>query len=77
MPVLPLGHFLYQAVAKAMPEGDRRVFADPEIKSMFLDDITLVAKGRFQAIVDDARLFGRDWGFRAGRRDCAGAVVAR
>jgi pimeloyl-ACP methyl ester carboxylesterase len=64
MPVLPLGHFLYQAVAKAMPEGDRRVFADPEIKSMFLDDITLVARGRFQAIVDDARLFGRDWGFR-------------
>ena len=31
---------------------------------MFIDDIVLVAKGRFQAIVDDARLFGRDWGFR-------------
>jgi pimeloyl-ACP methyl ester carboxylesterase len=31
---------------------------------MFIDDLVLVARGRFQAIVDDARLFGRDWGFR-------------
>ena len=31
---------------------------------MFLDDLALLARGRFQAIVDDARLFGRDWGFR-------------
>jgi hypothetical protein len=28
------------------------------------DDLVLVAKGRFQASVDDARLFGRDWGLR-------------
>ena len=28
------------------------------------DDVVLVAKGRFQAFVDDARLFGRDWGLR-------------
>ena len=28
------------------------------------DDLVLVAKGRFQAFVDDARLFGRDWGRR-------------
>ena len=26
--------------------------------------VVLVAKGRFQAFVDDARLFGRDWGLR-------------
>lgn len=64
LPVLPLGHYLYQAVSGTMPEGDQRVFADPAIKAMFLDDITLVARGRFQALVDDARLFGRDWGFR-------------
>src|SRR3546814_9940135 len=27
-------------------------------------DIVHVANGRFQALLDDARLFGRDWGFR-------------
>ena len=31
---------------------------------MFIDDIIHVAEGRFQALLDDARLFGRDWGFR-------------
>jgi hypothetical protein len=29
-----------------------------------VDDIVLVAKGRFQAVIDDGRLFERDWGFR-------------
>jgi pimeloyl-ACP methyl ester carboxylesterase len=46
------------------PAGDRRVLRDPEMEGMFIDDIVLVAKGGFQAIIDDARLFGRDWGFR-------------
>jgi pimeloyl-ACP methyl ester carboxylesterase len=47
-----------------MPEGDKRVFADPDIEAMFVDDILLVSRGRFQALIDDARVFGRDWGFR-------------
>jgi pimeloyl-ACP methyl ester carboxylesterase len=34
------------------------------MEGMFLDDLALLAKGRFQAFVDDTRLFGRDWGFR-------------
>jgi pimeloyl-ACP methyl ester carboxylesterase len=34
------------------------------MEAMFVDDLVLLGKGRFQAIVDDARLFGRDWGFR-------------
>ena len=59
------------------PEGDRRVLHDPEMEGMFIDDIVLVAKGRFQAIIDDARLFGRDWGFRLADVTGAGAVVAR
>ena len=46
------------------PAGDRRVLRDPEMEGMFIDDIVLVARGVFQAIIDDARLFGRDWGFR-------------
>lgn len=53
-----------RAYAMTTPEGDRRVLHDPEMEGMFIDDLVLLAKGRFQAIVDDARLFGRDWGFR-------------
>ncbi len=64
LPIVPLGHYAYRAFSGAMPEADQRVFADDEIQAMFMDDIALTAKGRFQALVDDARLFGRDWGFR-------------
>ena len=64
MPVIPLAHYACQAYASTTPEGDRRVLRDPEMEGMFIDDLVLVARGRFQAIVDDARLFGRDWGFR-------------
>jgi pimeloyl-ACP methyl ester carboxylesterase len=63
-PVLPLAHYACQGYARTTHEGDRRVLHDPEMEGMFIDDFALLAKGRFQAIVDDARLFGRDWGFR-------------
>ena len=64
LPLLPLSHYLAQAYARTTPEGDRKVLNDPEMEGMFIDDLVLLAKGGFQAIVDDARLFGRDWGFR-------------
>ncbi len=63
-PMIPLAHLAYRGLAAAMPEGDKRVFANPDIEAMFIDDIVHVADGRFQALLDDARLFGRDWGFR-------------
>ena len=63
-PVIPLAHLAYSGLAAAMPEGDKRVFANPEIEAMFIDDIVHAAAGRFQALLDDARLFGVDWGFR-------------
>lgn len=63
-PVIPLAHLAYSGLAAAMPDGDKRVFANPEIEAMFIDDIVNVANGRFQALLDDARLFGVDWGFR-------------
>ena len=55
-----LGLRLY---AKTTPEGDRKVFADPEIKAMFMDDIANASRRRFGAILHDAALFGRPWGF--------------
>ena len=63
-PVIPLAHLAYKGLSSAMPDGDKQVFADPDIEAMFIDDIVHVANGRFQALLDDARLFGRDWGFR-------------
>ena len=63
-PLIPFSHYAYRAYSGISPEGDKRVFADPEIEGMFIDDIVLAIKGRCQALVDDARLFGRDWGFR-------------
>lgn len=64
LPVLPFAHYAYLTFAATAHEGDRRVFADPEMEPMFLDDIVLVSRGRFRAAVDDIRLFGRDWGFQ-------------
>ena len=78
LPVIPLAHYACQAYASTTPEGDRKVLHDPEMEGMFVDDLALLAKGRFQAVVDDARLFGRDWGFRLadvlGRR-CGGGTA--
>jgi pimeloyl-ACP methyl ester carboxylesterase len=64
LPLIPFGRYAYRGYASISPKGDQKVFADPDMEGMFLDDLALLAKGRFQAIVDDARLFGRDWGFR-------------
>ena len=64
MPLIPLSHYACQAYASVIPEGDRRVLKNPDMEGMFIDDLVLLAGGRFQAIIDDARLFGRDWGFR-------------
>lgn len=64
--VIPFGHYAYKGMRRVMPEGDQRVFADPDIEAMFIDDIACVIAGPVpcQAVIDDARLFGHDWGFR-------------
>ena len=66
MPIIPMAHLAYRGMTRVMPEGDRRVFDDPEIEAMFIDDIVRVLAGNApcQALIDDARLFARDWGFR-------------
>ncbi len=63
-PLIPASHYVFRAYSSISPEGDQRVFADPEIEGMFIEDILLFIKGGCQAFVDDVRLFGRDWGFR-------------
>ncbi len=64
LPLIPVAHYAYRAYSSISPEGDQRVFADPEMEAVLVDDIVLVIKGRCQALVDDVRLLGRDWGFR-------------
>jgi len=66
LPVIPLAHLAYLGLTRVMPEGDQRVFSDPDIEAMFINDVIHVLRNKvpFQALLDDARLFGRDWGFR-------------
>ncbi|OBJ86046.1 hypothetical protein A9W97_18725 [Mycobacterium gordonae] len=37
-PLVPFGHYAMRAYSSLSPEGDRVVFADPEIEGMFIDD---------------------------------------
>jgi pimeloyl-ACP methyl ester carboxylesterase len=60
----PLSHLAYSQFARIMPEGDRAVFADPEIEAMFIDDLTEANRRGFGALAHDMALFGADWGFR-------------
>jgi pimeloyl-ACP methyl ester carboxylesterase len=63
-PLIPVAHYAYRGYSSMWPEDDQRVLADPEVEAIFVDDIVNVVQGRCQAMVDDARLLGRDWGFR-------------
>jgi pimeloyl-ACP methyl ester carboxylesterase len=49
--------------ARFSPEGDRRVFARPEIKAMFIDDLLNGSKTGIRAPILDFVLFTRPWGF--------------
>jgi pimeloyl-ACP methyl ester carboxylesterase len=51
---------LYMAIS---PEGDKRVFRQPEMKAMFIDDIVRGTRRQVHAPVLDLVLFTRDWGF--------------
>ena len=59
----PLGYPALEVYARFSPPGDREVFARPEIKEMFINDLA-DTHGRLRAPIDDIILFTRDWGFR-------------
>src|SRR5439155_4981444 len=52
-PVIPLGHFALRLYASRMPKGDQKVFADPDMEAMLLDDIANARRRRFGAVVHD------------------------
>ena len=61
--LMPVGHPALDLYARFSPPGDREVFARPEIKEMFINDLSDTG-GRLRAPVDDVILFTRDWGFQ-------------
>jgi pimeloyl-ACP methyl ester carboxylesterase len=65
----PLSHPAYSGFAKLMPEGDQRVFADPEIEAMFIRDLVAANRHSFRGLLNDVVLFGRPWGFRLAEVD--------
>jgi pimeloyl-ACP methyl ester carboxylesterase len=53
----------FDLYVRLSPEGDRRVFAMPDMKEMFTADIVSAAKTSLAAVAYDLALFGRHWGF--------------
>ncbi|MBM3674876.1 MAG: hypothetical protein FJW88_07930 [Actinobacteria bacterium] len=45
------------------PPGDHRVFGQPKMREMFLDDIVAATRRQVHAPLLDAVLFARHWGF--------------
>jgi pimeloyl-ACP methyl ester carboxylesterase len=61
--VRPVMSPAFELYARIAPEGDKRVFARPEIKAMFLDDILSGSRRGMAAPMLDFLLFARPWGF--------------
>jgi pimeloyl-ACP methyl ester carboxylesterase len=59
----PLASPAFNLFMRLSPEGDRAVFARPEMKAMFLDDLLNGSRWGLRAPVYDLVLFCRPWGF--------------
>jgi pimeloyl-ACP methyl ester carboxylesterase len=60
----PISRPAYGQFARIMPEGDRRVFADRDMETMFIRDLVDASRHGFRGLFNDVLLFGRPWGFR-------------
>ena len=60
----PFAKFALEAFARILPPGDQRVLGDPDIQSMFIDDLVTGTGRQCRAVMNDLILFGRPWGFR-------------
>ena len=59
----PLGPQALELYARFAPPGDREVLTRPDVKEMFLDDLSENGGRSMRALVADGILFTRDWGF--------------
>jgi len=53
----------FDVYTRVAPPSDRPVMRVPEMKSMFLHDLTTAVEGGLRAPVSDLVVFGRPWGF--------------
>jgi pimeloyl-ACP methyl ester carboxylesterase len=61
--LMPFRSQLFDLYMLISPAGDKRVFARPEMKQMFLDDLGRASRTRLDAPILDLLLFARHWGF--------------
>ena len=61
--LVPIQDPLFSIYCRVSPPGDREVFADPEMKAMFLDDLVRGVRTQLHAPFLDLILFTQDWGF--------------
>lgn len=59
----PLVNTAFNLYMSISPEGDQRVFARPEMREMFIDDLLRASRKGVRSLLYDARLFFRPWGF--------------
>ncbi len=59
----PIGSQGLDLYARFSPPGDREVLQRPDIKEMFLDDLTTGGSRGLRSVVYDGILFTRHWGF--------------
>ena len=59
----PVASQAFDVYIRISPEGDRRIFADPAMKEMLLDDLLRGSRRQLHAPVYDLVLFTRPWGF--------------
>ncbi len=59
----PVAGPVYSRATQFMPAGDRAVFAAEGVEEMFLGDLIRGSRRQCMALVHDAVLFGRHWGF--------------
>lgn len=64
--IMPLRDLAFEAYVRISPPGDQRVFRQPEMREMFLDDLMRAARRRVEAPLTDVVLFVREWGFALG-----------
>lgn len=59
----PVALPVFTLTTRVFPEGDRAVFDRPEMREMFLDDITHGSTGGLHSVFFDILLFSKPWGF--------------
>ena len=75
--IRPFGSPALELYARISPEADRQLLGRPEFKAMFLDDLLNGSRKQLAAPFADIVVFARDWGFRLGRGQGPGSLVAR